>query len=68
VTLKAMAHRTSKPKRRLYGAYTPTEFADPRGCALADLRTAEARVRRNAATSAALTGRVTPLTSPGRSS
>jgi hypothetical protein len=37
LTLKAMAHRTSKPKRRLYGAYTPTEFAAIRAAALADL-------------------------------
>ena len=49
LTLKAMTHRTSKPKRRLYGAYTPTEFAAVRAAALDDLRTAEARVRRNAA-------------------
>lgn len=48
-TLKAMAHRTSKPKRRLYGAYSAAEFAAIRTAALADLRAAEARVRRNAA-------------------
>jgi hypothetical protein len=54
----AMAHRTSKPKRRLYGSYSRTEFARIRSVALKDVRAAEARVRRNTATSCRRTGRV----------
>lgn len=38
LTVRAMAHRVSKPKRRLYGSYTPTEFARIRSVALADVR------------------------------
>ena len=47
LTVRAMAHRVSKPKRRLYGSYTPAEFAKIRSLALADVRATEARVRRN---------------------
>lgn len=47
-TLKVMAHRARKPRRRLYGAYSATEFATIRATALTDLHAAEARVRRNA--------------------
>ena len=47
LTLRAMAHRTSKPRRRLQSSYSPSEFTRIRSAALKDVRAAEARVRRN---------------------
>ena len=47
LTLRAMAHRTSKPRRRLRSSYSPNEFTRIRSAALKDVRAAEARVRRN---------------------
>lgn len=49
LTLRAVNQRVSKPRRRLYSAYTPGEFERLRSAAMADVRAADARIRRNTA-------------------
>lgn len=47
LTLRAINQRTHKPRKRLYDAYSPSEFARIRGAAARDVTAAEIRISRN---------------------